>query len=348
MSIMHHARVAQLRRFGRLVLLAAAGAAGCSDGSESKMVDASSDSIKPGDFDLAPAKLYSAFVPNHAFVVPVKADVRVKEWTCSDPTAVSFETTGERSVNVRINKATAPVTITATTAGGFSASATLTITAASEEQWQAGSARFNNGKPAFPGRESSEDSDEINARIAAAAAAMMPLEAGFFLRDGACTSCHGELTGQEEAVVIPVTVRNTPTQIGGYTDEELKTIITMGSKPRGVDTGELLGSRVIWKFAHRWEATPEELNGLVIYLRSLPPREQESEQDAFRGPRGRPSRPPPEDPPPDEIPPEEPPAEETPEEGIVDASAADGAPAAAPAAVDAARATPSADADAGA
>jgi hypothetical protein len=68
-------------------------------------------------------------------------------------------------------------------------------------------------------------------------------------------------------------VEHTPQQTGGYSDDDLKKIITMGMKPPGSvsKTGVPLA---IYQWFHTWMASPEEQMGLVVYLRSLAPESQ--------------------------------------------------------------------------
>lgn len=68
-----------------------------------------------------------------------------------------------------------------------------------------------------------------------------------------CASCHQKADGADHS----------PAALASVGDEEISAIITSGVKPGGVP---------IISLKHTWTATQTELDGLVTYLRALPPR----------------------------------------------------------------------------
>ena len=68
----------------------------------------------------------------------------------------------------------------------------------------------------------------------------------------ACASCHQKTGGAD----------HTPAALASVNDEEVQAIITSGVKPGGVP---------IIEAKHTWSATASQLDGLVTYLRALPP-----------------------------------------------------------------------------
>jgi hypothetical protein len=81
-----------------------------------------------------------------------------------------------------------------------------------------------------------------------------------------CSNCHSE-------VADALDVEHTPQQTGGYSDDELISIFTMGQKPGDAKFHTPFPEALYMRF-HTWEATEEEREGLVTYLRSLTPKTQ--------------------------------------------------------------------------
>ena len=135
-------------------------------------------------------------------------------------------------------KGAGSVTITAK-AGSISGSATLTIRQADPAEYDNGSARYKNGVTIQPG--------------------------GFRHPDPtlACTNCHAA-GGMD--------VEHTPTQTGGYSDDDLVKIFTTGTKPPGVPQRVMQFDR--WHAMHQWKMTADEQQGIITYLRALPPQSQ--------------------------------------------------------------------------
>lgn len=66
----------------------------------------------------------------------------------------------------------------------------------------------------------------------------------------------------------------TPTQIAGYSDEQLLQVITQGEK-LGTFSSDLLQRQMpdcVYRAIHSYELSDEEKRGIVWKLRSLPPR----------------------------------------------------------------------------
>lgn len=200
--------------------------------------------------------MYSAYNGAQTFKIPVRvAGVDGATFSASDPSMVDIQTTPDGAMITTLKAG--QVTITAS-AEGRTGSALLTITEATQADWELGRDRYNNGIPAF-----AEDAD-----------GGMP-GTGLPDPDSACTSCHGE--GADEDI------EHTPQQTGGYSDQELIDIFTLGMKPPGVPQ-RVVPLPGVWSLAHRWQMTEAEARGIVIYLRALEPRAQ-GEVD-FGGLRG--------------------------------------------------------------
>ena len=70
--------------------------------------------------------------------------------------------------------------------------------------------------------------------------------------DPPCAQCHEKAGGADHS----------PLTLSPVDDESAKTVITAG----------IINGIPVNKANHKWEATPSELDGLVTYLRALPPR----------------------------------------------------------------------------
>jgi mono/diheme cytochrome c family protein len=71
--------------------------------------------------------------------------------------------------------------------------------------------------------------------------------------DPACASCHQKAGGADHS----------PTALSSATDQDIASVVTTGVKTSGIP---------ITAVQHTWAVTPTELDGLVTYLRALPPR----------------------------------------------------------------------------
>jgi hypothetical protein len=168
-------------------------------------------------------------------------------WEVSDPSKVDMEMTGENSVMIT-TRGSGDVKIIAR-AGALSGSADLHITEASPADWELGQQRYDNGVP-LPTLDP-----------------MMAMAMGFNLGDDlSCKNCHG-------GSAMALSVEHTPQQTGGYSDQDLINIFTMGMKPPVANWRSGI-PMFIYTMLHTWSATPDEQKGLVVYLRSLTPMTQ--------------------------------------------------------------------------
>jgi hypothetical protein len=223
------------------------------------------------------APMYSAFLTDNSahqtFQVPAVATggSGTATWTASDSTAVSFTadpTSGGTLITV-LSASTPTVTITAQE-DELCGSTTLNITAALEADWAVGNARYNNGVPVIPGC--------IDGRLAPQLA-----EAGIDLPPApdsgcpdagpACTGCHGptSTSGFFKGVL------HTPEQTAGFSDQALINIFVNGEVEDGGAFNPSILPYYYWNLFHTWSdiSTPEEQKGMVVYLRSLTPAQEE-------------------------------------------------------------------------
>jgi len=267
------------------------------------------------------APMYSAYIPGsttHTFQIPaILDDGSEATWSVSDPSKATLATqmfNGDPGTMITVT-GTGTVTVIATKSGGVCGTSTLNITSATENDWQNGSTRYNDG---------------VSLHLGPGDGGFMRPEGGFgdggFMRpegggmggggmdndsgcgivevDGgtACTNCHGA-TG----MTLFNDVAHTPEQTGGFSDEDLINIIVHGEIPDG---GYFDPSVVIagcdggtcadrayqrWHALHQWcDITSDEYTGIVTYLRSLTPAPQTGTSNfGGRGGRdgGRPPRP---------------------------------------------------------
>ena len=195
--------------------------------------------------------MYSAVIPGdetHRFQIPVIVSGASQSgvvWSASDPSAVSVEPdalTGGALLTMLSSAKNpgAPVTITAT-AVSTSGTAVLNITTATEDDWNAGEARYNDriGPDAGP--------------------------------RAACTDCHSP-TATAGAGFNDIA--HTPEQAGGFSDQEILNIVQKGQIPDGGYFDPSIVSYKTWQSFHQWNLTDPEQKGIVIYLRSLVPTAQ--------------------------------------------------------------------------
>jgi hypothetical protein len=199
-------------------------------------------------------KMYSAFVPGHEAKVPAIVEgVRKVRWSSSDPDIVDIETESDGSAMITIRKA-GTVTIKAK-AGSLTGEAPLVISEATDAEWEAGNARYNNGKVMQRG--GSRDGGGGGRGDGGVSAEF---------QQQSCTSCHSTGSGEGKDV------EHTPMQTAGYSDEQLITIFTKGEKPAGVE--QRVMSKERWSRIHKWTMDEFAVKGVVVYLRTLEPRTQ--------------------------------------------------------------------------
>ncbi len=217
------------------------------------------------------APMYSAFITdstNHTFQIPAVVTgsggaIVTGTWSASDPAAVDFVTDPTTGGTIMTLKALAPtVTITAQV-GALCTSTPLNVTSALEADWEAGSARYNNGVPVYPGCVGTKvvpllgDSGLI---------LPPPPDSGCPDAGPACTGCHGtNATGG-----FFQGVQHSPEQTGGFSDQALVDIFVNAIDPT-FDSNIL--PYEYWHAFHTWSdiATPEQQKAMVVYLRSLAP-----------------------------------------------------------------------------
>jgi hypothetical protein len=271
-------------------------------------------STKPGSctsptVPLIFSPMYSAIIPgsaSHVFSVPaVTADGNPATWSLSDPTLAnlqlqSFESGGDLVPGVLITVVGAgdagQVTVIATESGGACGTSVLNITTNTESDWMIGSARYNNGTTLVPyvpeggfpeGGFPFFDGNFPEGGFPFDSSFLPPPDATSIAEvDGgtACTNCHGPTATNGPFK----TVSHTPEQTGGFSDTDLANIILNGVVPEGgyFDPTVLVArcdggptctamARGIWHYFHRWsDITPDELPGVICYLRSLTPQSQ--------------------------------------------------------------------------
>jgi len=232
--------------------------------------------------------MYSAYIPGSArtFQIPaITSDGKQATWSLSDQTAAQFQPqTFDGAPGILITVlGTGPITVMATESDGACGTSTLSITAATDDDWQIGNMRYNNGVALHLGPPPGFDGG-----FPEGGGPGPPRNDGgsFFEQEGgtACTNCHGETaTGG-----VFNDVSHTPEQTGGFSDDDLIQIITQGQIPDGgyFDPTVLLpscdGSAActaqaydLWHMIHRWsDISSDQYKGIVVYLRSLTPNPQ--------------------------------------------------------------------------
>jgi len=213
--------------------------------------------------------MYSAFDGKHTFQVPVHVDgatVELSDWMAIPSSAVSFDADPDTGgVLVTVLQGVAEITIAVRT-DGIGGTAPLHVTTGKPEQWEMGTARYANGVEF-------DIPDTIDLEMFQ----MMLLDPNWMPpkppADLACNNCHS--TGAKY-----FEVQHTPTQAARFSDDDLRTILTMGKKPAGVGFRVLpkmifgMTAEQMYAESHRWEASDDEITGLIIYLRSLTPQGQ--------------------------------------------------------------------------
>ncbi len=226
----------------------------------------------PGALAVLFSPMYSAFVTDstaHTFRVPaiVTGTTDPVSWSATPASAVSIApdpVTG--GAMITILAATPTVTITAQ-AGTSCASSVLTITPATEADWQRGNARYNNGQPVIPGCVG----EKVKPLLGDSGVKIPPPPDGGCPDVGpACTGCHGDTP----TAGFFAGVQHTPEQTGGFSDDALVDIFVNATDPT-YDTAYL--PYEYWHAFHTWTdiATPEDRKGMIVYLRSLTPENED-------------------------------------------------------------------------
>jgi hypothetical protein len=252
----------------------------------------------PNSLTIAFNPMYSASIPGsttHTFQVPaVVTGVSGANvvWSASDMTAVGLQPdpqTGGTTITV-LKPGT--VTINAQIGTDLCGSAPLTVTSATEDDWTAGNARYNNGQALinpFAGMMGGGGDGGIPQGVPMGGFMVPSANSPSILEpaDGgpgpACTNCHGPTaTGG-----VFQGIEHTPEQTAGFSDEDLTNIIVNGIIPDGGYYDSTIIPYQYWQFFHKWaDLTPAQQKGMVVYLRSLTPTPQNGKLD-FGGFGGR-------------------------------------------------------------
>jgi hypothetical protein len=228
------------------------------------------------DLNIYFPKMYSASLTDNdgtvKFQLPAKVDgVKKVTWSADPADSVSIGKGDDDSECLITVKKAGKVTIKAK-AGSLKASATLEVTEADMATWNEGKERYNNGtviqRPERPdGGWGAQGGDKGGPPGGG--------DKGGFLQkilkpDLACTNCHNK--GGKEVMGSSADIEHTPTQTAGYSDDDLINIMTKATKPAGAKMRVTTLEK--WQKFHKWEMSPEEAKGLIIYLRSLQPEAQ--------------------------------------------------------------------------
>jgi hypothetical protein len=164
---------------------------------------------------------------------------------------VNFGANAQSYANAMVTtQGSGDVTIVAQS-GNRCGSASLHIAAATDDDWMIGSERYNNGTlltQVRPGQ-------------------LQRIDGG---AQAACTNCHGPTATN----ATYTTVEHTPLQTGGFTDDELVGIFTMGVVPAGGYFDTSIVRQNVWAMFHQWSMSADDAKGVVVYLRSLTPAPQ--------------------------------------------------------------------------
>jgi hypothetical protein len=280
------------------------GIAACSSSSSGGSPDGSSGGGGGGPctnptLTIAFNPMYSAFISSdsmHKFKVPAivtGVSGAAVTWSATDPTAADFSADPTTGGTIILVHKSGPITIQAQ-AGNLCGVAPLNVTQNTDGDWMAGSNRYNNGNTL--GNPFGGGGD--------GGMPMMPPPGGFRFpspsdpspfepADGgpgpACTACHGVTATTN----LFRGIEHTPEQTAGFSDQELTDIIVNGIIPDGGYYDPSILPYRFWQFFHKWrDMTPDQVKGIVCYLRSLEPAKQDGHLD-FNGIMMRGGGPPP-------------------------------------------------------
>lgn len=250
----------EVRLLGKIVVLSLVGVVGaaCSSSNSSDAKAGSTDpaltSCATPTLEVVFSPIYSAYESTHTYQVPAVVKgvaASAVKWGTSDPSMVDFApdpSTGGTMMTIQ-KAGTARIVASA---GNLCGSSTLTVTAATPEQWAAGNKRYNNGV-VLDVPTTVPTSATPNATQATAA----------------CTNCHGPTASN-----VFKTVSHTPEQTGGFSDDELRNIFRNATLPAGGYYDSNVVPLQYWQMFHKWTMTDEEAQGIIVYLRALTPEAQ--------------------------------------------------------------------------
>jgi hypothetical protein len=217
------------------------------------------------DLQIFFSPMYTAVDGMHTFQIPAvvsNVDPTTITWALSDPALADLQNDAALGGTMISSRKAGNLTVMAS-GGGACGTSELTITESSPDDWNVGNMRYNNGIKLVgdvPGR------------------GRPPADAGPPMTDVACTNCHGPT-----AMGPYKTVSHSPEQTGGFSDEELVNIFTKGMVPIGGYFDSSFVSYDRWQQFHRWQMSPAEAKGVVVYLRSLTPVSQNGARGDFGG-----------------------------------------------------------------
>ena len=199
--------------------------------------------------NIAFSPMYSGYDGVHTYQIPAtinNTDGPVT-WTASDKSMVDL-TPDPNGIDVMITtKKAGKVTIQAV-AGDAMGKSVLTIEQFTPDQWAAGMNRYTTGD-------------------------IVTLQQAFHhtgSKNAMCAGCH---SSQPNSPAI----EHTPEQTGGYTDDQITNIFMNGVLPVQDQSNSLFVSPMFFMGFHTWTLdSPDEMLGLVAYLRALAPKSQGS------------------------------------------------------------------------
>ncbi|HEX6244138.1 MAG TPA: hypothetical protein VFZ61_24650 [Polyangiales bacterium] len=267
-----------------------------SDGGTGGSMDSS---VAEGDesLTLSFSPMYSAFIPNsdRKFRLPVKVEGSTGQLKVATEPAdfVDYAATGDGVVTLTMKKA-GKTTVRITDGAGNWGKAELTVTEATDSDWETGNERYNNSILPVNVPEGGFQLPEggiPEGGIPNLDAGGVNFDGGGIRNDNAaCASCHVSEGASGMSRMLPdggtinVDVEHTPQQTGGYSDDELTTIFTQGRKPEGAPFRVLSKLPVvgmlpdfvksIYMGIHRWNVSASDQKGIITYLRSLEPKSQ--------------------------------------------------------------------------
>jgi len=199
--------------------------------------------------NIAFSPMYSGYDGVHTYQVPAtinNTDGPVT-WTASDKSMVDL-VPDANGIDVMITtKKAGKVTIQAV-AGDAMGKSTLTIESFTADQWAAGMNRYTTG-----------DIVTVNQAFHHMGS-----------KNAMCAGCHSDQPNSPA-------IEHTPEQTGGYTDDQLTNIFMNGVLPTQDQSNSLFVSPMFFMTFHTWTlSSPDEMLGLVAYLRSLAPKSQGS------------------------------------------------------------------------
>ncbi|MGH7435336.1 MAG: hypothetical protein ACRENE_06655, partial [Polyangiaceae bacterium] len=239
---------------------ATAGPPGDDSGTTATLLDAA---CVDGGLTIAFDPMYSAYEGAHTYQLPaivVGSDQPVTWFVDSKLVGIMPDSEGPNEVLLTM-LGSGTTTVHVQSADGKCGSAPLNISKALESDWEIGNKRYNDGT-------------SLHLAGPAVAGSGSPLEMGGTVHP-ACTNCHGETATNS----LYKDVSHTPEQTGGYSDADILNIVLNGTFPNGgMNFDWSIVPYPVWQNFHRWQdITTDEQQGIITYLRSLPPAKQKGQ-----------------------------------------------------------------------